>query len=464
MRAKIYRLTNKMNNTPRVLNSVVKNDLCIGCGLCVYKCPGKALEMKWNGYGFLVPELVKNCDGKGSCITVCPFNPYPEEEVKTENELAEIYLKEATSFHPKVGKYENIYAGYANEFRATSSSGGLATFVMADLLERGIVNHIFSVKESKIQGVHYEYAVSNNKQELLAASKTKYYPVTLATVFSKIDELDGKVAIVGVACFIKAIRLAQHSDPTLKEKIPFLIGIICGGVKSRFFTEYLASKAGVSPTNYTKPEYRIKDENSTAIDYSFGCKDENDHEKLIKMHSVGDMWGTGMFKNNACDFCDDVTTELADISLGDAWLNPYNYDGKGTNVVITRSKMAADIITDGIINKNLNLDLLDFNLFLSSQQGSFNHRNKSLGYRIIKAKQKGNIIPPKRHCNENISLDFKLVQQLRGQVRQKSLLLWPKYYNYKKFDNAMSSSLKSLQIATKMYHYSRAIVNKLRKN
>ena len=38
---------------------------------------------------------------------------------------------------------------------------------------------------------------------------------------------------------------------------------------------------------------------------------------MIKMSLLGDMWGTGLFKANACDFCDDVTA-VKDISLGDA--------------------------------------------------------------------------------------------------------------------------------------------------
>jgi coenzyme F420 hydrogenase subunit beta len=137
--------------------------------------------------------------------------------------------------------------------------------------------------------------------------------------------LEGKIAIVGVACFIKAIRLAQHKEPDFKEKIPFLIGIICGGVKSRFFTKYLAGKVGVSIENIQQPQFRMKDLNSTSDNYSFGCYDRNGKskkEKTVKMRSVGNMWGTGLFKANACDFCDDVTTELADISLGDAWYRP----------------------------------------------------------------------------------------------------------------------------------------------
>lgn len=452
-----------MNNIPKVIDLVVQNDLCIGCGLCTYKCPNKALEMKWNEFGFLVPELAGNCDCDGSCITVCPFNPYPEEEVKTENELAELILNDATNYHPKIGKYLGIYAGYSEEFRLTSSSGGIATFIFTDLLERKIVDHIFSVKESVTPGIHYEYAVSNNQQELLAASQTKYYPVTLSNVFSRLDELDGKVAIVGVACFIKAIRLAQHSNPKLKEKIPFLIGIICGGVKSRFFTEYLAEKAGV-PTNLCyKPEFRIKDLNSSAADYSFGCLNMKDHVKSsLKMQVVGDMWGTGLFKANACDFCDDVTTELADISIGDAWIEPFVMDGKGNNILVTRSLLANTIINDGIVSHKLSLEDLSLDRFISSQQGSFNHRHSGLSYRIKRAEKMGRLVPPKRFADEkSLTFDFKLVQYFRLIVRKNSLEIWKDVINANLFDKKIKKFLLLLKGSTQLNHYKKAVMKKL---
>ncbi len=448
-----------MNNIPKVIDLVVNNDLCIGCGLCTYKCPSKAIDMQWNEYGFFVPVLSGTCNADGACITVCPFNPYPEKEVKTENEIADIFLKDATLSHPQIGKYLGIYAGYSEEFRLTSSSGGIATYVFTDLLERGIVNHIFSVKESSTPGVHYEYAVSSNKKELLAASKTRYYPVTLSTVFSKIDDLDGKVAIVGVACFIKAIRLAQHVDPLLKEKIPFLVGIICGGVKSKFFTEYLSDKAGVSKDHYYKPEFRIKDLNSNAGDYSFGCFSDNDNqEKTIKMRSVGDMWGTGLFKANACDFCDDVTTELADISLGDAWLEPFVTDAKGTNIVVTRSPIAEKIIKEAIKSKKVHLEALPLNRFISSQQGSFNHRHIGLPYRISVATKKGQLIPPKRiEKNSGLTFYFKAVQFCRMYTRKMSLHIWTEKENAFLFDRKMKKSLYILRKTTTIYHYTNAV-------
>ncbi|WP_218939739.1 Coenzyme F420 hydrogenase/dehydrogenase, beta subunit C-terminal domain [Lutibacter citreus] len=453
-----------MINIPKVIDLVVKNDMCIGCGLCIYKCPSQALEVQINDYGFLIPEQISSCDSDGECITVCPFNPFPKEEVKTENEIAEIYFDKATKYQEKVGRYVNIYAGYANEFRLNSSSGGIATYIFTELIERGIVDHVFSVKQSTKPGFYYEYSISNNRKELSEAAKTRYFPVTLATVMPEIHKLKGKVAIVGVACFIKAIRLAQHTEPLLKDKIPFLVGIICGGVKSSFFTEYLASKVNIPIENIKKPQFRIKDLNSTAGDYSFGCSSTDDNsKKLIRMGSLGDMWGTGLFKANACDFCDDVTTELADISLGDAWLEPFNKEGKGTNVIVTRSFLADKILQEGITSGKLRIETLPLDKFIFSQQGSFNHRQTGLSVRIKKTEKQNILVPPKRFGNLKTNISFKLVQKQRIKVRRESLQKWKYHPNALSFDKEMAKDLKLLKRVTRISHYHRAIIKRIKK-
>ncbi|SNR49938.1 Coenzyme F420-reducing hydrogenase, beta subunit [Lutibacter agarilyticus] len=453
-----------MIKIPKVIDLVVKNDLCIGCGVCVYQCPSNALEMKWNDKGFLIPEISGVCDSDGGCLDVCPFNPIPKKEVTTEDDLADVYLNDATKHHSKIGKYLGIYAGYSNQYRLTSSSGGLATYVFIKLLEENIVDYVFSVKDSTKVGVNYEYSIASTKEELLNASKTRYFPVTLATVLPKINELKGKVAIVGVGCFIKAIRLAQHKNPSLREKIPFLIGIICGGVKSRFFTEYLSGKIDVELENIRKPEFRIKDLNSTASDYSFGCLDEDDgKEKTIKMREVGDMWGTGMFKANACDFCDDVTTELADISIGDAWIHPFNKDGRGTNVLISRTNLSEIIIQDGIKKGDVTIENISLENILMSQQGSFNHRHTALKYRVKRAKKRGFLVPPKRHSNYNITNDFKLVQRYRMKVRSFSLYIWAKNKNSLAFDAAIKRKLSILGYLTYLYQRKKRIIKRIQR-
>jgi coenzyme F420 hydrogenase subunit beta len=344
----------------------------------------------------------------------------------------------------------------------TSSSGGIATYTLVELMRLGVIQHVISVKNGADNSQHYIYSINSSVEELSGTAKTKYYPVTLADALKELKNLDGKVAIVGVACFIKAIRLAQVQDPVFNEKIGFLIGIICGGIKSSFFADYLASKAGVTVTDYSQPEFRIKDHNSTASDYSYGCLDKNNEKRTIKMCTVGDMWGTGLFKANACDYCDDVTTELADLSLGDAWLEPYSQDGSGTNVIVTRSNLAEKIIRSGVEKNDLYIEELSEDRFIASQQGSFNHRHDGLAYRIKLGMTPADVIPPKRFNDFKLSPLLKLIHFLRVQTRKKSLDIWAKEKNAAYFDNKIRGLLFLLKFFTRINHYQRRLIGRIR--
>lgn len=448
-------------NASAKIQSVVDNNLCIGCGLCAAQCKNNAIQIQMNELGFYTANLSGDCDD--DCINVCPFNPEPDDEVKTENEIAKIFLTQANKHNNKIGRYIGTYAGYSFENRLTSSSGGVATYTLAELMKRGVVQHVISVKAQADNSQHYVYSISSSIAELSSAAKTKYYPVTLADALKELKSLDGKVAIVGVACFIKAIRLAQVQDPVFSEKIGFLIGIICGGIKSSFFAEYLASKAGVSANHFKKPEFRIKDYSSSASDYSFGCLDQYNNQKTIKMKTVGDMWGTGLFKANACDYCDDVTTELADLSLGDAWLEPYSQDGLGTNVIVTRSCLAEDIIKSGFEQGDLFIETLSEDIFLASQQGSFNHRHEGLAYRIKLGMTPADVIPPKRYMNFKLSPLLKIIHILRMQTRAKSLDIWAKNKDADCFDSKIKGILFLLKFFTRINHYQRRLICRIRK-
>ena len=437
------------------IKDIVRNDLCVGCGLCVSE--SQTSTMEWNEYGFLTPKLDDSFND--TAIKVCPFNPNPDNAVRDEDKLADIYFKGSTHKDEHIGRFENTYVGYADEYRETSSSGGIATYVFEQLLKQDIVQNIFVVKE--LNGT-YAYQWFKDAEQIKEISKTRYIPVTLEKLFKEIDTIEGKIAVSGVACFIKAIRLKQHYHPQLKGKIPFLVGIICGGLKSSFFSDYLAQKSGIEG-EYNKQQYRIKDFNSTASDYSFGAFDKSKKFHQMKMRTVGDMWGTGLFKNNACDFCDDVTTELADVSLGDAWFPPFIKDGAGTNVIVTRCELADILIQDGIKIGKLTIETLSQERFLASQQGSFNHRHTGLSFRIKQAQIKKQYVPPKRFGNERITIDFKIVQKLRMMVRQKSLDIWAEKPDAEYFDEQMKSYLKQLKLATKAYHYRRAIEKRIKK-
>jgi len=98
--------------------------------------------MIWSNEGFLIPKTEKPELISEESLKVCPFNPFPDEEVRTENEIADIFLKDAPNRHPRVGHYYNTYVGYSNKYRLTSSSGGIATYLIDVLLDKKIVDAV----------------------------------------------------------------------------------------------------------------------------------------------------------------------------------------------------------------------------------------------------------------------------------------------------------------------------------
>ncbi|WP_018626102.1 Coenzyme F420 hydrogenase/dehydrogenase, beta subunit C-terminal domain [Niabella aurantiaca] len=432
--------------------NLFKGEFCTGCGLCVSESE-QVIKMDWDEYGFLKPVTLNGYIPE-EAMKVCPFNPEPEAAIADEDKLADIYLGTANRFDPGIGRFENTYIGYSRNDRSISSSGGIATYIFEQLLRSKTVDHLYIVKE--MNGT-YAYQLFSNVGDIQRISKTRYIPVTLEQLFVKIEHIEGKIAVSGVACFIKAIRLKQYYHPELNDKIHFLIGIICGGWKSRFFTDYLAQSSGIDG-HYHGQEYRIKDVNSTASDYSFGAYDDKRAFYQLKMSRVGDMWGSGLFKSRACDFCTDVLTELADISLGDAWLPEYRPDGMGNSVIVTRTLLADRLIREGIEGNGLCVQPVDKNKIIESQRPSFSHRQDGVKFRMRMAKLQGHVLPyVRRRVLKPVSVFYGIVQLQRAITRGRSLKQWQAAPFSEVFNRKMSGALKRLRLVTKIYHRMRKL-------
>lgn len=438
------------------IKDIVKNQLCTGCGICVSEQPEK-LRMTMSDEGFIIPEQLSDCTAEA--VRVCPFNPTPDKEIQDEDALAELFLPRDTKFDQRIGRYINCYAGYSSKFRKTSSSGGLGTYFFEYLLKNKIVESVFVVAEK--DGA-YEYQWFSDVNSITKISKTRYYPVTLERLFLEIDGVEGKVAVSGVPSFIKAIRLKQYYYPEYKDKIAFLVGIVCGGLKSKFYSDYLAQKAGIV-NEYTNQEYRLKDSESHALDYSFGAFDKESKEfKTIKMSDVGNTWGTSLFNSPAYDFSDDLTAELADVSLGDAWIKPYQNDGDGNNVIVVRSELAEKIVQTGIKTDQLKMDLISVELFKKSQAGGFKHKQLGMKQRINLVRESLDFLPYKRErLLESTPLEYRLVQRQRLVMRDLSTQTWKKSKNVRAFDRDIKNDKSRLKNLTRIYHLLQRIKNKV---
>lgn len=399
--------------SPRVLTpgAMAASGLCIGCGGCV--ASGGGARMDWSDIGLLEPRHAIPVD----ISSTCPFSP----TARDEDELAAGLYPQAAEHDPLIGRFEAAYVGSAAEpgFRETGSSGGMVSWMAAELLRRGVVDGVAHVVacDPRREDRLFRYAISRTEAQVRAGAKSRYYPVELSAVIDEIRRVPGRYAIVGIPCFIKAVNLLRLSDPVIAERVVATLGLFCGHMKSARMVESFAWQMGANPGEVGAIDYRVKDPSRPANWYraelalADGSRRQQDWWHLVD----GD-WGAGFFQSAACDYCDDVVAETADVSFGDAWVEPYSSDGRGTNVVVVRSPELHRLLRHGMEEGRVNLAPVDAAFVAGTQAAGFRHRREGLAWRL--ARRHGAVLPRKRVLPGSVAIGWRrgLVYRMRRHI------------------------------------------------
>jgi coenzyme F420-reducing hydrogenase beta subunit len=401
---------------------IVDSGLCIGCGACA------SAGMRWDRDRFLKPVASSDWyDVPSETFSHhCPFSPAaPNEDVIASERFAQAPQTDA-----RIGRFEAAYVGFAaeNPFRSQGSSGGLTSWVAAELLRKGMVDAVAHVSpvDPKTSGRFFEYRISSSLDELSAGAKSRYYPVELSRVLAQIRSMPGRYAIIGIPCLIKAIHLLRRMDPVIRERVTHTLGLFCGHMKSAAMIESFAWQLGAQISGVRALDYRIKDESRPANWYRAHLELE-DGSAVARdwWHLADGDWGAGFLQNPACDWCDDVVGETADISFGDAWVEPHSSDGRGTNVVIVRTDELKRLIEAARTDGRLELAPVDADFIVRTQAAGLRHRRDGLAYRLTWRRRR--LMPRKRVAPAaDLPLRRKLVYRLRygiGRISHRMLRL-----------------------------------------
>lgn len=365
---------------------IVRSGLCIGCGSCVAQAGSAETKMQFDAYGELKPKGDVDWfrSPSESFTRTCPFSP----EAKNEDQLAAELFQNPMHQDAALGYFQTAYVGHVAEddFRAQGSSGGMVTWVATELLRQGLIDgvaHVVATENPQADGRFFQYRISRTEAQIREGARSRYYPIELAQILKTIKDVPGRYAVVGIPCFIKAVQLLRREDPVFRERIQLTLGLFCGHMKSARFVESFAWQLQVPVQEIKAVEFRQKDATRPANLYTakLTLQDGNTVKKDWWHLKDGD-WGAGFFMNSACNFCDDVVAETADISFGDAWVEPYSSDGRGTNVVVVRSRLVERLVTNAIEEGRLKLDTVDAAFVTQTQAAGFRQRREGLAYRL----------------------------------------------------------------------------------
>lgn len=397
---------------------MIRSGLCIGCGACATS----GEDMRWNGYRQLepggTPAWRRAPDAR--LARICPFSPI----AANEDAIATSRFADAPVADPRLGRFEAAYVGHVAEgaFRAQGSSGGLVTWVASELLRTGAVDAVAHVAPAAPQGGvgYFGYSLSRDAEALLAGAKSRYHPVTMAEILAQIRATPGRYAIVGIPCFIKAVHLLRAEEPLLAERIVATLGLFCGHMKSARFVESFAWQLGVPSARVAAVDYRRKDAGRPANWYTADLTlDDGTRAWRDWFHLADGDWGAGFFQSAACNMCDDVVAETADVSFGDAWIEPYSSDGRGTNVAIVRSPTIASLVRAGIEGGRLALEPMDAEQVAFTQAAGLRMRREGLAYRLTWARR--GVRPAKRVApSAHLPRRRKVIYRVRAAITRGS--------------------------------------------
>jgi coenzyme F420 hydrogenase subunit beta len=295
--------SNKISFEDSLLTEVVEAGKCVSCGTCVVACPFACLELTKE-----TPNLVKECQVCGICAKVCPR--YQWMMAKVENFVFGRERKPEEEF----GIHRRIAIAQATDdnILKVRQDGGAATALLLFALKTGFIDSAIVAGTDKEKPFYPAPMLATTAEQIIEAAGTKYsYSSNILALTEMLKQKKANVAFVGTPCQIHAIRrmqmagLKRHTGP-----LKFLIGLMC----SECFTykglmeNHIHGTLGINLDDIRKINIKGK----MLVTTDSGVTE-------IPLAEIK------QYARKSCSFCDDFSSELADISVGGLGLDGWTF-------------------------------------------------------------------------------------------------------------------------------------------
>jgi coenzyme F420 hydrogenase subunit beta len=365
-----------MNN----LQDIVKDGLCVGCGICTYSEQiDKTIYSEKHNQN--IPLLTSENVHDKVAYNICPGKGYNIIEDSKS-------LYGSADYDLDLGHVYDRYAAFSNdrEILQKASSGGIMSHIAIYLLENKIVDRVLTTGFSYGKEIRTVCVLSASREDVLSSQGSKYCPVDLSEALKEVKNNNYKVAIIGTPCQIAGIRNIQKIDPAFDRKIFLTIANFCGGFKNYNNINLIAKRNGINPNEISDFRFRGNGQpGSMLLKETKGKSVELPYPKYVGLN--------GIQKHLRCHLCVDATGELADITCGDAWLPRFLKDPNPWSVVITRTRKADDLMIQMRNDNKITTRSISLDEIKSSQHQNLRSKKTRQKSRFYLYKMLGYSIP-----------------------------------------------------------------------
>jgi coenzyme F420 hydrogenase subunit beta len=298
---------------------------CTQCGACVSICPIGVIAT----VGHEV-RLAGECIDCGLCYRFCPGREMDF------GALSKTHLQ-AMASDSLLGYYRHLGVAHAtsDEIRQRAASGGAVTALLTYLLETNQIRGAIGVTMREDKPWRCQPAILRTPQEVKQAAQSKYSLLSLDAILRTARNEDGPFAFVGLPCHVHGLRRLQRLG-SYRASFPVVIGLFCGFNLEPTATEHLIRKAGLDPQQVAKLEYRGGPWPGGLV-----VQGHDGRGSLVPKHAYA--YVNLMHVPRRCLACPDLTNELADLSVGDCWLEEF---AGGWSTVISRSLLGEQLLAE----------------------------------------------------------------------------------------------------------------------
>ncbi len=297
--------------------SIIKEkNLCCGCGLCVSVCPLNAIKYSEDTFEVLEEDCI-NC---GLCFACCPRSFFPIN-LKFLKENEEIKAK----FSDQINYYREVCTAQTNDNQIieVAQDGGIVTSLLKTAFQVNMIDSALAVELANKPHKPVPIIVED-VDDLLKTAGTKYSNTPSLKILHESKKYKD-IAIVGTPCMmegLKKISIYPFNEP-FYNNIAIKIGLFCmesfdySQILELLKNEFQKPADDIIKMNIDKGKFLLYNNDGTSIDIPL--------KKIKKYGRLG------------CFFCDDLTAEQADISVGSISSEP------GWSTVIIRTQKGADL-------------------------------------------------------------------------------------------------------------------------
>lgn len=231
-----------------------------------------------------------------------------------ELELSEAFR--AVLGKPLVGIVRGGYLAEASDpiVAEQGQTGGFIRALLGWALETGQVDGVVCVQDDPDRPLRPRAVIVTDPAVVLACAKSKYCPVPINELLSRIIKFKGKLAYVGLSCHMQGLQLARDRVAALRDKLAIRIGLFCDRVLNYHAAEFHARCGGVTNrSDIAQFDYRHKLWRGWYGDIRVVTR----WGEVRNISNSRRAMSRGVFTCTHCLLCPDKLNVLADISVGD---------------------------------------------------------------------------------------------------------------------------------------------------